>query len=289
MGVNERIITAQMLPTFAAPGNSDMTEVRLSTWRAAMEWQGLGAKAQYWEMSASTRGDAAYGHLYACVGRAAAAGEQLGLACTASLEANRWLDREPSGSRTGMAARAMSEMTTYYALSAAHGLVNIAARSLHLDASEADPNLSKSYRAAVSEDPFAETKSAWLSFNDGTVTALQADIKIQRRPLLNPLGGILRTLVSNPEWGAATERRHTEYHRWRPQSVAGGATPSNPWNLATPGLASLEMQALRGTGPDAVALVMESDKALDLLTTAMTEWLAAWKAVLADDGILTLS
>jgi hypothetical protein len=283
---NERVITAQVLPTFAAAGNADITEGRLDTWRAAMEWQKIGAEAQFWEMSANVHGQVAHGHLYACAGRAAAAGEQLGLACTASLEANRWLEREPDGGRTGMAARAMSEMTTYYALSAAHGLVNIAARFLHLDASKADANLSKTYQVAVSEDPFADSKAAWLSFNASTITALESDITIQRRPILKPLGTVLRALVEDPDWLAATERRHTEYHRWRPQSVAGGATPSNPWNLSTPGLAHLQIELPSGAKPDAVALVKESDRALDLLTTAMTDWLIAWQKVLVNDRIL---
>jgi hypothetical protein len=283
---NERIIIAQVLPTFAATGDADMPEGRIDTWRAAMEWQKIGAEAQFWEMSASVHGQVAYGHLYACAGRAAAAGEQLGLACTASLEANRWLEREPDGDRTGMAARAMSEMTTYYALSAAHGLVNIAARFLHLDASKADVNLSKSYQAAASEDPFADSKAAWLSFNKGTITALESDISIQRRPILKPLGTILRALVDDPDWLTATERRHTEYHRWRPQSITGGAAPSNPWNFATPGLAHLQIELPSGVKPDAIALVEESDRALDLLTTAMTDWLTAWREVLVDDRIL---
>jgi hypothetical protein len=45
-------------------------------------------------------------------------------------------------------------------------------------------------------------------------------------------------LTKDPRWVALTSRRHVDFHRWRPQSVAGGVATFNPGNRPPTGATS---------------------------------------------------
>lgn len=94
----------------------------------ALTYQDYGPYADFSELHTARRG-AVLGRLAEVLGRIATAGEQLGLAWTCEQEALRWLETgEQQPLSRSVAARALAEMTGYYALSAAHGLGNATLR-----------------------------------------------------------------------------------------------------------------------------------------------------------------
>jgi hypothetical protein len=79
-------------------------------------------------------------------------------------------------------------------------------------------------------------------------------------------------LTRDPRWVALTSRRHVDFHRWRPQSVAGGVATFNPWEQAADGNSKLTMYGTsRHQPPDAAALMHEASAGLAALTEAMSD------------------
>lgn len=95
------------------------------------DWQMLGAQYEWAELHGVTRG-LPHGYFADLLGRAAAAGEQLGLAFAALRDAEVWRDAavEPSSaSRRTIAGRAMADASGHWAVSAGRAAVNVALRS----------------------------------------------------------------------------------------------------------------------------------------------------------------
>ena len=98
--------------------------------------------------------------------------------------------------------------------------------------------------------------------------------------------GILAELIVDPRWIALDNRRSTDFHRWRPQSVAGGVPQTNPWEPLPNGQHVMTVRVSNGyTVPDDEALVREADHALDALADAMDQWLEQFPLVTRDLGV----
>ena len=123
------------------------------------DWQMLGAHYEWAELHGVTKG-LRHGYFADSLGRAAAAGEQLGLAFAALRDAEVWRDtaEEPSStSRRSIAGRAMAETSGLWAVSAGHAAVNVVARAvrIHSKAAALDRNSTgpASRRRSIREGP----------------------------------------------------------------------------------------------------------------------------------------
>ena len=254
----------------------------------AMDWQTRGTQASFIEMHTITRG-AAQGRGFELIGRVAAAGEQLGLAGTALLEAKRWLEADRKVERgADMAMRALAEMTGYYAMSAGHGLINVTLRSLLLSpvcTAEIANTQPKRYRRAGGFPPFSTSPDAWLFFNPKEIQYLQPAVTAAKDPSVNQWFDILPQLITDPRWEALTVRRHEDFHRWRPQSISGGVEPKNPWTTEPGGASSLQIGVKGQYKPlDPAGLVTEAEAGLQALNEAMDAWMTAWPTALKGLG-----
>jgi hypothetical protein len=246
----------------------------------ACDWQKCGSNYVMAELHAVNAG-APRGRGTELVGRVAAAGEQLGLACTCLLEAQRW-QRAPSRDERGnMAARALAEMCGYYAMGAAHGLINVTLRTLLFSTASVDAiNRVKKYGRANGFPPFSTTTAAWLAFNSDEVNLLWPAASAASNGSVTEWFMIVDKLAKDPRWKVLTMRRHEDFHRWRPQSISGGVAPKDPWEYG-PGFASLSGYARSQYKPlDPFMLVTEAHEGLAALGDAMRDWMEAWPSVL---------
>jgi len=280
-------LAAMVLRTFfsgvkSGPSGSDQGPIEA----VAMDWQTLGTKASFIEMHTITHG-AAQGRGFELIGRVAAAGEQLGLAGTALLEAQRWLEADRKVERgADMAMRALAEMTGYYAMSAGHGLINVTLRSLLLSsACTAELSQVKKYRRAAGFPPFSTSSAAWLFFNQEEVNNIGASAAAANDPGVTQWFDLLPRLIADPRWEALTARRHEDFHRWRPQSISGGVEPKNPWTTNPGGASSLQVGVKGQYKPlDPASLVAEAEAGLQALNETMAAWMAAWPKALKGLG-----
>ena len=123
-----------------------------------------------------------------------------------------------------------------------------------------------------------------LILGDGTI------VDTPREELAEPLGELRDRLLEvidthtgetgparweDPRWRALVDRRDTGYHRWRPQSVPGGAATVNPWKEHAPGQYVHTVSARsHHVPPEARPLVEEAGAGLDALAESMDRWLA---------------
>jgi hypothetical protein len=266
----------------SGPSGSDQGPIEA----VAMDWQTMGTKATFIEMHTITHG-AAQGRGFELIGRVAAAGEQLGLAGTALLEAQRWLEAERKAERgADMAMRALAEMSGYYALSAGQGLINVTLRSLLLSpACAAELNHVKRYRRAAGFPPFSASPAAWLFFNQDEVDTLGAAAAAANDPSVGQWFDLLPRLIADHRWDALTARRHEDFHRWRPQSISGGVEPKNPWATEPGGASSLHFGVRGQYKPlDPASLITEAEAGLQALNATMEAWMAAWPKALKGLG-----
>lgn len=265
---------------FRAPAHSWPEPLPLAA-ATAVAWQDLGPFAQVAEVLTVPRGVVA-GRVAEVLGRAASAGEQLGLAWTCEQDATRWLNsgrRRPLGWQ--VAARALGEMTSYYALAAAHGLGNVTLRTLlvHRPAAEV---VNRRYPKAKGFAPFTDKPQAWVVLDQQLVDAAQAAAVAAGQDTVTDLVDAVGDLVRDPAWQALTRRRNVDFHRWRPQSVRGGAATSNPWDHDATGI-SLSVGTSTGhRPPDPHAVVQEASQGLAVLAQAMHRWRRAWPGALVD-------
>jgi hypothetical protein len=124
-------VVSLVLPTlFSGVAWGPWSEPYPATVQTALEWQNIGVHATWSEMHGATHG-LPKGRLSELIGRIAATGEQLGLAWTCEQDMRRWLDSSAQKPTTwSVAARALAEITGYYAISAGHGLANVTLRTL---------------------------------------------------------------------------------------------------------------------------------------------------------------
>jgi hypothetical protein len=194
--------------------------------KTALAWQKLGEDASFREMSAVAN-RAEPGRVFTMFGRIASAGEQLGLAGTACRDARARLNQGLPDDSVRLPARALAEVAGYYALSTAHGLVNIAARLLALETRNRAV-LEKAFPQSKGFPPFDERHDHWLAFNAQSIAALEKATD-HHQPEAGQLVQLLRTLADDERWSKLVGRRNTDFHRWRPQSVQGGVGTSSPW------------------------------------------------------------
>lgn len=248
------------------------------------ERQKMGVWAQMVEIHGMTHG-LPEGRLTEMVGRIAAAGEQLGLASTCSREAHRWLAQPEDDVSRPIAARSLAEMTGYYALTAAHGLGNITLRTLLLN-NAAAASINAKYKKAEGFPPFTDDREAWRPLNPSLVEALDVAAQAVRQATVTALVGVLADLVHDPRWIALEGRRNIDFHRWRPQSVAGGVPQENPWVALPAGQRMMTVRVNNGyVVPDHEALIMEADDALGALAASMDRWLEQFAHATRDLGV----
>jgi hypothetical protein len=248
----------------------------------ASDWQIVGTTALMAEMHTVSAG-APRGRGVELVGRVAAAGEQLGLAWTCLLEAQRWQKAPRSDGRENMATRALAEMSGYYATATAHGLINVTLRTLLLSAASTDAiNQVPKYRPADGFPPFSTRTDAWRPFNKKEVNLLRPAVLAANDGTVSNWFKIVDDLVKDRRWAALISRRHEDFHRWRPQSVSGGVAPKNPWEMGD-GFASLSFPS-QYEPLDPSMLVAEARGGLEALGDAMGKWMDAWPLALKGLG-----
>ncbi|GAB2607092.1 hypothetical protein GCM10027168_44920 [Streptomyces capparidis] len=165
-------------------------------------------------------------------GLAGSIGEQLTLAWAAEQDAQRWQSpdvyRDPEhleslAYATCMAIRALCEMSTHFLLGAAHSLANLVLRVVLCDpAAAAVVNTDKRNSRAQGFPPGSDLKAAWLTFSPAgevwakTLPQAAAESGLQA---MSKLVERLLVLRRDVRFEALDDRRGTDYHRHRPQSV----------------------------------------------------------------------
>ncbi|QDZ14171.1 hypothetical protein [Humibacter ginsenosidimutans] len=234
----------------------------------ALTWQELGGEASFQEMSAVAN-RAEPGRVFTLFGRIASAGEQLGIAGTAYRDARAWVAQPSSDDRIGLPARALAEISGYYAISTGHGLVNVAARLLALE-TRSRAMLARSQPRSKGFPPFDERFDHWLAFNTSSVSSLEeaAEHHMEARQLAH----LLRTLIDDERWAKLVDRRNVDFHRWRPQSVHGGVATSNPWTDHGDYQSLTVYDGETHQPDDHRALIAEVGAALEALEATMRAW-----------------
>lgn len=278
--MNDGQVVSVVLMTLSLPEVDVKAEDRAHRWaELSTEWQMLGTHSNWGEIHGTTSG-VARGRMAEILGLAAAAGEQLGLALTCSLDAARWHQSAHGQADTlkhSVSARAFAEMTTYYILGAGHALANATARLLTIDST---------CNERLNLAPFDDSRNAWPSYNSQSVTKMEQALSGLALPTAASLVGETRSLVDDDRWKALIKRRNSGYHRWRPQSVAGGTATSNPWTTTSQGDHTLGISSQsHHEPPDAGELVDEAVAGLDALGESMENWLAALPGALNELGI----
>ena len=205
---------------------TDMDRVRAMV---SHDWQMLGAQYEWAEIHGVSKG-LPHGYFADLLGRAAAAGEQLGLAFAALRDAEVWRDTatEPAtANHRNIAGRAVAEASGLWAVSAGHAVVNVVARviRIHREAAVLDTKL----RWTGLPAPFDSGRLANLSLNPETVKYILAAAGQTGEGALTDLVEPLDDLVRSAAWAALVARRDAGYHRLRPQSIEGGVPSVNPW------------------------------------------------------------
>lgn len=188
----ESVAVGAVLATFFPDGGKPIDEADKGQFQVPMEWQNLAAVAQVAEVRGILAG-MPLGYMAELLGRAAAAGEQLGLALTAVRDAEVWRDIEPEHgqeNRRGIAGRALAESSGLWSISAGHAVANVVARvvrahslSIHLD---------KAFKWDGPREPYVMTRHSNLSLNAFTVKALvraaSATAALPLKTLVDPPG-----------------------------------------------------------------------------------------------------
>jgi hypothetical protein len=248
----------------------------------ASDWQLVGRNAPMAEVHTLLAG-APRGRGAELLGRVAAAGEQLGLAWTCLLEAQRWQKAPQSGGRENMATQALAEMSGYYATATAHGLINVTLRTLLLSHASADAiNQVRDYRSAKGFPPFSTGREAWRPFNSRELDLLKPAVGAAADGSVSEWFAIVVELAEDDRWRALTSRRHEYFHQWRPQSISGGVQTKNPWE-AGDGFASLSFPNYYEP-LDPSILVAEALDGLEALGEVMGKWMDAWPLALKGLG-----
>ncbi len=273
--------------TWLPPGTAAVhpTLERASIQRTAINWQELGAHAQWAELHGATKG-AVEGRMSELMGRAAVGGEQLGLAWTLDQELQRWDIIGAAGhSGRSMATRALAEMCGYYLLAAAHGLGNLTVRTLMLSRPAAAV-LNIKLSSAKGFPPFSEDRAAWPPLNSKMASAAKYAALASGEGAAVDLAQVILDLLAAPRWIALVNRRDTDFHRWRPQGLPTGGVPQRSlWDRPQPGTRILSGGASFYDPVDHEELCRIAGDALDELGEAMKKWLDMWSAVLAALGV----
>lgn len=237
------------------------------------DWQMLGTQYQWAELLGVGRG-LPHGYFADLLGRAAAAGEQLGIAFAALRDAEVWRDTatDPtSESHRSIAGRAIAEASGLWAVSAGHAAVNVVARVVRIH--DNAMGLDKKLGWSGPPTPFDAGRLANLSLNPETVKPIMAAARRTDEATLVELVSPLVALTKSAAWTALVARRDAGYHRLRPQSIAGGVPPENPWEAdQTAGTLRLSVSTFsRYLPPVLEDVVSETQAGYDALSSAMRD------------------
>lgn len=283
---DSRVVAVALGSLFPGDGGKPIEDTDRNQFKVSSDWQLLAAHAQFAEPRGVLAG-MPRGYMAEMLGRAAAAGEQLGLALTAIRDAEVWQDITPEPgqeNRRILAGRALAEASALWSISTGHAAANVVARVVraHSDATHLD----KALRWNGPPEPFVHTRDSNLSLNAETVKSLSRAARESAEPPLSALVAPLRALVADRNWGALTLRRDVGYHRWRPQSIEGGALTTNPWVDTGEHTLSLSVGITSGHVPPILeSLVQESRAGYDALSTAMGEVFDALPAAMISANI----
>lgn len=278
--------TAQVLSTlFSGIEPGAWVEPHPPAVATAMRWQNEGRRAEWSELH-GMRAGLPQGRMAELFGRIASGGEQLGLSWTYQQELLRWHTPTVTDQDARvLAARSLAEISGYYAISAGHGLMNVTLRTLLIHPGAA-AEINQKQKRAKGFVPFADNRFAWLALNETEATNLQMAANLTGDADAARLANIVADLTRDSRWMAVMDRRGTDFHRWRPQSVDGGVATSNPWEPTPNGASVLRVYGRsQHQIPDTTMLAREACEGLDALTEAMDDWLATWPAALRGLGI----
>lgn len=269
---DSRLVALALGSFFPGESIEPISNIDLAHFQVSTDWQLLGPQAKFAEI----RGHLAkmpHGYMAEILGRAAAAGEQLGLALTAARDAEVWQETVPTPEeepRRTLAGRALAEASGLWSISTGHAAVNVVARIVR--AHPAATHLDSAWKWNGPPTPFTTDRRSNLSLNDSVVKALARAATDCAEQALTDLVAPLRTLIDDADWMALTDRRDIGYHRWRPQSIEGGTQTTNPWTLIGNNTASLTVGVTTGHVPPTLeTLAHESRAGFTALSRAMRE------------------
>lgn len=162
----------------------------------AIDWQEICVHAEWAELHGAQR-CVVEGRMSELFGRAAVAGEQLGLAWTLDQELQRWYASEDEHPGLSMATRALAEMCGYYLLAAAHGLGNITVRTLMLSPGPATALKAKRPKAK-GFPPFSQEPAAWPPLNAHLAGDVMDAARISGEGAVVDLGQVLVDYSARP-------------------------------------------------------------------------------------------
>jgi hypothetical protein len=283
---NESLAIGAVIGTFFPDRGQALDEADIGRFHVSLKWQNLTLVAQLAEVRGIMAG-MPIGYMAELFGRAAAAREQLGLALTAVRDAEVWRDTAPEPGQENMrnlAGRALAESSGLWSVSAGHALVNVVARVVR--AHRWSTHVDKKFGWDGPPEPNVTSRQSNLSLNPEIVKALRrAASETEETPLKSFVEPLVH-LVKSPAWEALTLRRDIGYHRWRPQSIDGGALTRSPWVDEGRGTMSLSLGLSSGHVPPTVEdLVAESRDGHNALSSAMNEILARLPEALKSAGI----
>jgi len=226
---NSKLSSAVIGSLFPGDSGQPFTDTDQEPVSVPQDWQALGALYEFAELHGVTRG-LPNGYLADLLGRAAAGGEQLGLAFAARRDSEVWRDITPEAkqeARRNIAGRAMAEASGLWALSAGHAAANVVARVVRIH--KGSTSLDKDLNWTGLPVPFDSGRLANLSLNFATVKHIKRAAAATGESDLVALIEPLSILAMSPAWIALVARRDVGYHRLRPQSIEGGVPSQSPW------------------------------------------------------------
>lgn len=253
----------------------------------ALTFQRVGLDSAFSEMQGIVNG-IGQDRTTELIGRIASTGEQLALAGAAFRDMRAW--QVQNGVNAAASGRALAEVVAYFAYGAAHGLINATARLFAME-SRSRETFSKQAKGRYSNEgfpPFGTKAAHWLSFNASNIKSIEQ--ATQHHPEASGLIEVLRELETNAAWGAMVDRRHNDFHRWRPQSSSVGVAPETQWQDAGNGVQSLVIYESNVYAPEpAETYATEATHGLDALTHAMESWIALYPTTIEQIRIFTLA
>jgi hypothetical protein len=179
-------------------------------------------------------------HVNEITGLMGSAGEQITLAWTAEQDVQRWNQTKEQRDKfhTRMGVRALAELATHFCLGATHNLGNTVLRVmlLHDTASAylADKNRKKDFVFA----PGSEARYAWTTVSPSNVkfrAQLKEAARLTQAAPCQALADVVDVLCTDSAFIALDERRGTDFHRHRPQSLDTGSPRDGAWQTTPSG------------------------------------------------------
>lgn len=171
------------------------------------------------------------GRAYELAGYMAGIGEQLALSCTAEREYEAWKDApaEYDPIEIEMGQRSMAELAVHYVVAVAHGLFNLACRTVALDAT-LHPVMAHKKQLNTACPPFSEERDDWPTASEAKVDKLSEIARRSAIPEVQRIIEPIATFLSSPEWKKLDDCRGETFHRWRGQSAGmTGVGKGSPW------------------------------------------------------------